>query len=90
MKTGKINCRYCGGLRVAENDFCTGCGSPAAIAQQTQPERLVRCPKCTDGKVRRHDQSGRYVCNHCGFDAHTLDGTKCQNFPAAKNGRRRG
>jgi len=90
MKTGKINCRYCGGVRVAENDFCTGCGSPAAIAQQTQPERLSRCPKCTDGRVRRHEQSGRYICNQCGFDAHTLDGTSCQNFPASKNGRRRG
>jgi DNA-directed RNA polymerase subunit RPC12/RpoP len=89
MKTGKINCRYCGGVRVAENDFCTGCGSPAAIAQQTQPERLARCPKCTDGGVRRHEQSGRYICNQCGFDAHTLDGTKCQNFPSSRNGRRR-
>jgi predicted RNA-binding Zn-ribbon protein involved in translation (DUF1610 family) len=89
MKTGKINCRYCGGLRVAENDFCTGCGSPAAIAQQTQPARLARCPKCTDGRVRRHEQSGRYICNQCGFDAHTLDGTKCQNFPSSRNGRRR-
>jgi DNA-directed RNA polymerase subunit RPC12/RpoP len=89
MKTGKINCRYCGGVRVAENDFCTGCGSPAAIAQQTQPERLARCPKCTDGGVRRHEQSGRYICNQCGFDAHSLDGTKCQNFPSSRNGRRR-
>lgn len=89
MKVGTINCRYCGGPRSAQNDFCTGCGSPAAIAQQTQPGRLSRCPKCTDGKVCRHEQTGRYVCNGCGFDAHTLNGLKCQNFPSSKNGRRR-
>jgi len=89
VKTGTINCRYCGGPRPAQNDFCTGCGSPAAIAQQTQPARGVRCPKCTDGRVSRHEQSGRYICGQSGFDAHPLDGAKCQNFPASKNGRRR-
>ena len=90
MKTGTIHCRYCRGPRTAQNDLCTGCGSPAAIAQQTQPTRVVRCPKCTDGRVSRHEPTGRYVCNQCGFDAHTLDGSKCQNFPSSKNGRRRG
>lgn len=86
MKVGTINCRYCGGPRSAQNDLCTGCGSPAAIAQQTQPARAVRCPKCTDGRVSRNEQSSRYICAKCGFDAHTLEGIKCSEPASAKRG----
>lgn len=77
MKHGIINCRYCGGLRPARSDFCMGCGSPAAIAQQTRHTRKIRCPKCTDGVISRNECTHKYLCQSCGFDSFTVTGTEC-------------
>ena len=65
-------CFYCDGLRpVSITHICLGCGSNVPRSAPTKVHRQQRCPKCTDGLLRRISEGMNLTCTGCGYTSGT-------------------
>lgn len=65
--TQTIDCRFCGGIRDANDSMCLGCGSPVANARRSIKKRESKrpCPKCKSRASSAIDDV-TFTCRACG------------------------